>query len=106
MHVIILPVQIKEGHKEDYLKAVLENGQGAVTEPGCVRFDVIQDGGDPNRIWFYEVYRDEAALQAHLQTPHFAKLRATAARKGWTEEGPTRAGRGSFNIWPPDEEWK
>ena len=105
--MIILPVQIKEGHKEDYLKAVLENAQGAVKdEPGCVRFDVIQDGGDANRIWVYEVYKDEAAFHAHTQSPHFAKTRATAAGKDWTEEGPTRAGRGSYNIWPSDEEWK
>jgi autoinducer 2-degrading protein len=42
------------------------SGTGAVVdEPGCLRFDVIQDANDANRIWFYEVYKDEAAFQAH-----------------------------------------
>ena len=51
MYVIIAPIQIKEGHKEEYIKALLPNAQGAVRdEPGCLRFDVIQDGGDANRI--------------------------------------------------------
>jgi len=105
MYVIVAPIQIKEGHKEDYIKAMLENAQGAVRdEPGCLRFDVIQDGGDANRIWLYEVYRDEAAFPAHTQTPHFSKLRDTVA--DWRDEGPRGAARGSHNIWPPNEEWK
>ena len=105
MYVIVAPIQIKDGHKEEFIKAMLENARGAVRdEPGCLRFDVIQDGGDANRIWLYEVYRDEAAFQTHMQTPHFAKLRGIIA--DWRDEGPTGAGRGSHNIWPFDEEWK
>ena len=105
MYVIIAPIQIKEGHKEEYIKALLPNAQGAVRdEPGCLRFDVIQDAGDANRIWVYEVYVDEAAFQAHTQSPHFTKMRATAG--DWRDDGPTGATRGSTNIWPPNEEWK
>ncbi|HZQ98882.1 MAG TPA: putative quinol monooxygenase, partial [Chloroflexota bacterium] len=44
-------------------------------EPGCRRFDVIQDDADPNRIYFYEVYDDDAAFQAHTQAPHFPAWR-------------------------------
>ena len=56
MYVIVAPIQIKEGHKEEFIKAMLEDAQGSVRdEPGCLRFDVIQDGGDANRIWLYEV---------------------------------------------------
>ena len=49
---------------------------------------------------------DEAAFQAHLQTPHFIKWRDTV--KGWMEERPpgAGAGAGSSNIWPSDDEWK
>jgi autoinducer 2-degrading protein len=41
-----------------------------------VRFDVLQDRADANHFFFHEVYRDEAALQAHTQTPHFARWSA------------------------------
>jgi quinol monooxygenase YgiN len=32
---------------------------------------------DPARVRVFEIYRDAAAYQAHLQTPHFEKFRAT-----------------------------
>ena len=63
MYVIIAPIQIKEGCKEEFVKALLPNAQAAAnTEPGCLRFDVIQDAGDTNRLWVYEIYVDEARL--------------------------------------------
>lgn len=105
MYVIIAPIQIKEGHKEQYVAGIKENASGAVNdEPGCLRFDVIQDADDGNRIWVYEIYKDEAAFQAHTQAPHYLKFRE--ASSGWREEGGLRgAGRGASNIWPPDNEW-
>ena len=73
-------------------------------EPGCLRFDVIQDGVDAKQIWLYEVYRDEAAFQAHTQAPHFTKWRDTVADR--RDEGPRGAALGHHNIWPSNEEWK
>ena len=105
MYIIMLPVQIKQGHREAFINAILDDARGSVNnEPGCLRFDVIQDGADENRIWLYEVYRDEAAFQAHLQTPHFIRWRDTV--KDWMEEGIQGAGSGSYNIYPPDDTWK
>src|SRR3990172_15152 len=43
-------------------------------EPGCLRFDVLEDANDPNRFFFYEVYRDADAVAAHRQTPHFHRF--------------------------------
>ena len=105
MYVIVAPIQIKEGHKEEFIKAILEDAQGSVNnEPGCLRFDVIQDGGDANRIWLYELYTDAAAFDAHLQAPHLKRWLDTV--KDWRDEGPSGAARGSYNIWPADGEWK
>jgi len=105
MYVIIAPIQIKAGFKEQFIAAVTEDARSSVAnEPGCLRFDVIQDANDANRIWLYEVYKDEAAFQAHLQSPHLGKFRDTT--QDWRTEGLQGAGRGSTNIWPPDSEWK
>jgi len=105
MYVIIVPIQVKEGHKEEFVKASLLDAQGSVNdEPGCLRFDLIQDPGDPNRVWLYEIYKDEAAFQAHTQAPHFIKWRDTV--QDWREEGPEVSVRGGTNIWPTDAEWK
>jgi autoinducer 2-degrading protein len=105
MYVIIVQIQIKEGYKDAFIEAMLDDAKGSVkNEPGCLRFDVIQDGGDPNRIWLYEVYVDEAAFQVHMQTPHFIKWRDTV--KDWFADRPKGAGAGSSVIWPPDDDWK
>jgi quinol monooxygenase YgiN len=106
MYVIIAPIQIKEGFKDQFMGPMLDDARGSVNdEPGCLRFDVIQDAGDSNRIWLYEVYKDEAAFQAHTQAPHF--LRWRDATRDMREQGPLQgATRGSSNIWPTDGEWK
>ena len=70
MYVIIAPIQIKEGHKDAFVEAMIDDAKGSVAnEPGCLRFDVIQDGADPNRIWLYEVYTDEAAFPRASESP-------------------------------------
>ena len=105
MYVIIANMQIKDGYKMQFMEALLEDAKASVAvEPGCHRFDVIQDAGESNRVWLYEVYDDEAAFQAHLETPHLKKLQETT--KDWREQGPQGAARGSYNIWPPDPDWK
>ena len=105
MYIIVVPIQIKEGFKEQYIAGMIENARGSVNdEPGCLRFDVVQDANENNRIWLYEVYTDEAAFQAHAQSPHFLKFRDASA--DWRDDvGLEGAGRGSSNIWPPDSEW-
>ena len=106
MYVIIAPIHIKAGHKEQYLKEIIDDARDSVNkEPGCFRLDVIQDANEPNRIWLYEVFKDQEAAQAHSRTPHSIKFRE--ATTGWREEdGFQGAGQGASNIWPPDNEWK
>jgi quinol monooxygenase YgiN len=106
MFVIIAPIQIKEGHREEFIEAMLDDAIGSVNnEPGCLRFDVIQDGDDPNRIWLYEIYVDEEAFQEHLKAPHFIKWRDTV--KDWFAENDYKgAGSGSYTLYPPDDDWK
>ena len=104
MYIIIASMKIKEGHKVAFVEALLEDAQASVkNEPGCHRFDVIQDVGDPNLVWLYEAYTDEAAFQAHMQTPHLKKLLDTIG--DWREEGPQGATRGSYTLWPPDGDY-
>ena len=106
MYVIIAPIQIKEGYKDRFIEEMIGDARGSVNdEPGCLRFDVIQDANDPHRIWLYEVYKDEAAFEEHTRAPHFIKWRD--ATRDWREEGSLEgAGRGAHNIWPPDDEWR
>jgi len=72
-------VRVKHGERERFLKAIEVDALGSERdEPGCMRFNVLQDGQDQNVYYFFEVYRDEAALEAHRAAPHYAVWRAAA----------------------------
>ena len=80
MFALVVSLKVKPDLRDKFLAAAEDDSICSVRdEPGCLRFDVLQDNADPNRFFFYEVYRDEDAFQAHGQAPHFARWRAAAA---------------------------
>ena len=42
-------------------------------EPGCLQFDVVQDTKNPAHFAVSEIYKDQAAIDAHRATPHMAE---------------------------------
>jgi quinol monooxygenase YgiN len=46
----------------------------AANEPGCVFYQVSRSAEDPDLVLLYEHYVDDAALQAHRETPHFKEI--------------------------------
>ena len=77
MLAIWVKVRVKAEARERFLAAIEADALGSERdEPGCLRFNVLQDAQDQNVYYFYEVYRDDAALEAHRATPHFARWRA------------------------------
>jgi quinol monooxygenase YgiN len=45
-------------------------------EPGCVTYIPHFVADDPTTVLFYEQYKDEAALDAHRNSPHFKQYAA------------------------------
>ena len=83
-------VRVKPAERERFLKAIEVDALGSEKdEPGCYRFNVLQDAKDANVYYFYEVYEDEAALEKHRAAPHYAVWRAAAD----TLDGPTEPTR-------------
>ena len=103
MIILHVAIQVKPEHVTEFLEIVRYDAEHSEKdEPGCLRFDVIQDRDDGNRFYFYEVYRDEAALEAHRQTPHF-KLYAEKVQP-WLAATPER--RFGKNLIPADSVWR
>ena len=103
MLVLQVSVQVKPEHVSEFLKVVRYDAEHSEKdEPGCLRFDVIQDRDDPNRFYFYEIYRDEGALQAHRQTPHFRCYSEKV--QPWLAAPPER--RFGKNLVPSDAAWR
>lgn len=79
MLALWVKVRVKPNERERFLKAIEADALGSEKdEPGCLRFNVLRDAQDGNVYYFYEVYRDEAALEAHRKAPHYAVWAAAA----------------------------
>ena len=90
MLAIWVKVRIKPELRQRFLEAIEVDALGSERdEPGCLRFNVLQDERDANVYYFFEVYKDEVALEAHRAMPHYAVWRAAAD----TLDGPTEATR-------------
>ena len=59
--------------REEITRILLELTPASRAEPGCVTYIPHRVESDPNTIVIYEQYRDQAALEAHRASPHFAK---------------------------------
>jgi quinol monooxygenase YgiN len=77
--VLAVGLVVKPDQVDRFMSMLLANAKAArETEPGCRQFDVLVDPKDRARVMLYEVYEDEAAFQAHQQTPHFKRYIAEA----------------------------
>jgi len=90
MFALVVSLQVKPDKRDQFLAAAQDDSTSSVRdEPGCLRFDVLQDNANPNHYFFYEVYQDEDAVTAHATFPHYARWRAAAAEV--LEAPPTSA---------------
>ena len=48
-------------------------------EPGTLQFEVLVSREDDTKVLLYEVYRDDAAFDAHLNGPDIERVREEAA---------------------------
>ena len=79
-YVVAASLRVKKKYIDDFTKRVKRHATNCMTkEPGCLSFEVSIDKSDPRRFLFYEVYLDEAAFDAHLESRHLEKqMRDTA----------------------------
>jgi len=102
MIALIVTIQIQPEHREAFMESMLDDARGSNNdEPGCLRFDVLQDNEDPNKIHLYEVYKDQAAVDAHRQAPHYTKWRETV--KDWFDGEIVR--RVASPVFPSEGSW-
>ena len=100
---IFVTIQIRDGFSDQFKEASFGDSHGSVRdEPGCFRFDILQNSEDPNRFHLYEVYEDELALEAHRDAPHYKKWRSTV--EDWFDGDISRVLM--TTIFPSDKGWR
>lgn len=76
--VRLAKIQVDPAQLEQYDAALKEQMTTAIKEePGVLTYYAVADKADPSHITILEIYADTAAYQAHIQTPHFKKYKAT-----------------------------
>ena len=76
-YVITVEFDIDPTQCAAFMKLMTENAAASLRdEAGCRHFDVCRPREVANRVFLYEVYDDEAAFQAHLQSAHFKSFAA------------------------------
>ena len=102
MLALWVKVRVKADMKQKFLKAIEVDALGSERdELACMRFNVLQDEKDENVYYFYEVYKDAAALEAHRAAPHYQTWRAAVD----SLDGPTEPTRCRTVFPAADDYW-
>jgi quinol monooxygenase YgiN len=71
MVVLAVIWMAKTGQESEVAALLSKLTEAARQEPGCTMFQVHRHRTEPRRFFIYEQYKDDAALEAHRNTPHF-----------------------------------
>ena len=66
-----VPPENLEGLRPHMLKMMAASR----AEDGCIDYDYAVDVAEPGVVRIFEIWRDQAALEAHFKAPHMAEWR-------------------------------
>jgi (4S)-4-hydroxy-5-phosphonooxypentane-2,3-dione isomerase len=93
MFIVLVKLQVKPELVAEFKTAILTNAELSVQrDPGCVRFDVLQQEDDPTRWFLYEVYEREQAWVDHRAAAHFLAFKEVGDRAILTREATKLTG--------------
>ena len=72
MYSIFVIINVKPEYRDAFVEASRLEAQGTVSgEAGVFQFHMLVDETNPNRFYFFEIFRDEQALETHWETEVF-----------------------------------
>lgn len=69
-------LKVKPGTEAEVVALFKPLAEASRQEPGCLMYIAHQHRDDPTRFLVYEQYKDDAALDAHRDSPHFRRYAA------------------------------
>ena len=77
---IIATIEVAPGRMNEYLPLALAHRERCLRdEPGTLHFELMRPRDDDNKVMLYEVYRDEAAFDAHWNGASMKRIREEGA---------------------------
>lgn len=74
MLVLAVTWVAKEGKEKQAAELFRRLTTASRKEPGCLGYTVHTHNERPREFFLYEVYKDQAALDAHRAAPHFQQI--------------------------------
>jgi autoinducer 2-degrading protein len=102
MFVILGIIKVKPEHLQEFVDHVRRHAEQSVREPGCLRFDVLQDRSDPQTICLYEVFRSEPDLESHRAQDYYRRWMTLS--RDWRDHA-AYSRRVLTPIHPSDDAW-
>ena len=75
----VVTIEIAPGHRDQVVTALAAHKARVKDEPDTLQFEVLLPKDDDTKVLSFEMYRDAAAFEAHLNGPSLAKLREEIA---------------------------
>src|SRR3954466_12261953 len=74
--IVLMAKYVVKAGRGDEVAAALRRMAPLVKagEPGCTLYHANRAAENPDRFLLYEHYTDQAALEAHRNTPHFKEI--------------------------------
>lgn len=79
MIVTTVHIKVKKENLNEFIAASIENHKNSITEPGNLRFDILQSIENTLEFTFYEAYDSQESAFAHKSTSHYKKWKETVA---------------------------
>ena len=69
MIIISASITVPPAERAEIIALCIEHSARSRAEPGCLSHHIHADCEDPDRLFFYEEWQDEAAVAAHFAVP-------------------------------------
>ena len=81
MKLITARIKVKAEHWQAAQELAESHSRASREEPGCLSHDWFPHPSEPHTIFFFEQWRDQAAIDEHFTKPYSGKL--VAAFQEW-----------------------
>jgi len=75
----VVTIEVTPERRDQIVTSLLAHKARLKSEPGTLQFDVLLPKDDDTKVLSFEMYRDAAAFEVHLNGPSIAQLREEIA---------------------------
>ena len=77
----VVTIVVAPGRRDQVVTSLVAHKARLKDEPGTLQFEVLLPKDDDTKVRVYEMYRDAAAFEVHLNGPSLAQLKEEIAGK-------------------------